>query len=284
MGQLGLAIGPFLAGNLLQIVTDSNLGSLFSSDTSASDFLYVNHVSSVVIVLLIVPFMLPVVYFMASTIPSIKEHHKLNPLKPKSESGNGLRDLNLPMKAFLLLLVVVSLRSLATPGSVGFIPRLFEEKGWTPSEYGAITSIFWIASALAGVYFGGLADRFDRRFVLMGSLIAAAPAFFLLPIIDDTFAYGLAIMAGGLSGGSHSVIVVLAQEILPSGKGFATGAILGSIFGMGALGTLLIGAIADGIGLGSAFQLVAVTVTIAGILALLLPKNRRKTIPVVTPK
>ena len=41
-------------------------------------------------------------------------------------------------------------RSWAQIGTVSFIPKLFQDKGWEPTTYGAIVSIMWIASALTG--------------------------------------------------------------------------------------------------------------------------------------
>jgi len=106
--------------------------------------------------------------------------------------------------------------------------------------------------------------------------------FFALPLVDGPVAFALAIIAGGLTGGSHSIIVVLAQELIPAAKGFASGAILGFIFGTGALGSVLIGGISDVIGLGPTFQIVAATTFIAGALALALP-GRRAPLPAAEP-
>jgi len=132
-----------------------------------------------------------------------------------------------------------------------------------------------VASAISGVIFGNLADRYDRRWVVSISMVLSAPMFFFLPIVNGPVAFALAILAGGLSGGSHSIIVVLAQELIPAAKGFASGMILGFIFGVGALGSTLIGAMSDIIGLGTTFQLVAGLVVLASIVALALPTNKK---------
>jgi FSR family fosmidomycin resistance protein-like MFS transporter len=165
------------------------------------------------------------------------------------------------------------LRGLAQPGSVNFIPVLFQQKGWSPAEYGLITSFFWIASGISGVVFGNLADRYDRRYIVLFSMVVSAPMFFFLPLVDGALAFLLAILAGGFSGGAHSIIVVLAQGLIPNSKGFASGAILGFIFGTGALGSLIIGSISDTIGLGTTFQMVAIAAALSGVLALFMPKR-----------
>ena len=58
-------------------------------------------------------------------------------------------------------------------------------------------------------------------------------------------------------------------------KGFASGAILGFIFGTGAIGTLIIGAVSDYIGLATTFQIVALIIALAGILSMFLPRQTK---------
>ncbi|MEQ8674610.1 MAG: MFS transporter [Aggregatilineales bacterium] len=284
MGQLGLAAGPLIAGRLLNAASENGTRDILTAMTQPTGFLsyHVSSPASLTVVLILTPLAIPVAYLMATTIPALAAHRTAHPPRVKSATDTS-SGFSIPYKAGGLLLALVILRSLATPGSVSFIPVLFEQKGWSPAEYGMITSSFWIASGIAGVYFGGLADRFDRRYVLAGSMIACAPAFFLLPTVDGTLAFVLAIAAGGLSGGSHSLIVVLAQEMMPSGKAFATGMALGVIFGMGALGSLFIGSLADTVGLGTAFQVVAVAVTLSGFLSFMIPLQQRTLIPVPAP-
>ncbi|MCY4527289.1 MAG: MFS transporter, partial [Anaerolineaceae bacterium] len=132
-----------------------------------------------------------------------------------------------------------------------------------------------VGSGLAGVFFGGLADRYDRRLVIAISMLLSAPTFFLLPLTDGVPAFVLAILAGTLSGASHGLIVVLAQGFLPASKALASGAALGLVFGTGALGSAFIGWLAGIIGLGPSFQLVAGAIVISGLLTMLLPAQTR---------
>ncbi len=269
MGQVGLALGPTLMGLMLD---GANVGSLipfadwlgFPAPTSFNP-----NFSPIFLLGFLA---IPAIIFMFTGIPKTRTQPEV------TVTTDAPSDKKKPARIqswtpFMVIGIMVMLRGLAQPGSVDFIPLLFQQKGWSPAEYGAITSSFWIASAIAGVVFGDLADRYDRRLVVMASLVLSAPAFFFLPILDGGLAFVLAIIAGGLSGGSHSIIVVLAQELVPDSKGFASGAILGFIFGTGALGALAIGVVSDAIGLATTFQFVAVAIFIAGFLGLLLPKR-----------
>jgi FSR family fosmidomycin resistance protein-like MFS transporter len=268
MGQLGLALGPALAGLLLNQAASSN--HIFTDPFSPIFGGRLIERGTVTPILSLAVFAIPGILMMAFLIPNQRAHQKARIDKPAVEQQR----VGFPIGAFAILIAMVALRSLAQPGSVNFIPVLFQHKGWSPAEYGLITSSFWLASGFAGVFFGNLADRYDRRRVVAVSLILSAPAFFLLPLTNGALAFALAILAGGLSGGSHSVIVLAAQELLPSSKAFASGMILGLIFGTGAVGSFLIGALSESIGLEMVFHLVAGAIVIASLLALLLPAGR----------
>lgn len=270
MGQVGLGLGPALAGILIDLANPASAGFYTAPLGLGYGWATPADIRPFYIFGL---FALPGILLMATTIPSQSIYQSRHQDRLKGGSSSfSLRDL--PLTPFAILVVMITLRGLAQPGSVNFLPILFREKGWSPAEYGLITSSFWLASAFAGVLFGELADRYDRRWIVMVSMVISAPAFFLLPSVDGLAAFLLAIAAGGFSGGSHSIIVVLAQEMMPSAKGFASGTILGFIFGTGALGSLVIGRMSDAFGLTRTFEIVAVITVISGLIALFIPLNK----------
>ena len=269
MGQTGLAIGPAIAGILLELANPDLLGGM-GEIVGVHTFGIQDNVTPIILLSVL---SIPAILLMVTSIPRHHEHHA-EQNKRKAERENGAKQ-HFPLRAFIILGVIVLLRGLGQQGSVAFVPVLFEQKGWDPAAYGTITSSFWIASALSGLVFGRLADRYDRRLVMMLSMLFSAPAFFLLPAYEGAFAFFLAIAAGGLSGGAHSLIVVMAQDLIPMRKGFASGAILGFIFATGAVGSLAIGIISEHIGLSLTFQIVAVMIAVAGLLSLLLPRQSK---------
>lgn len=272
MGQLGLALGPALAGTILdRAATHNNAFSDVLGPVFAGRLL---EQGSVTPLLGLVVFALPGVILMAWSIPN-RTAHRVE--KSKTVAEQPYTRASAPVMGFVVLIAMVTLRSLAQPGSVNFIPVLFQSKGWSPAEYGLITSSFWLASGLAGVAFGYLADRYDPRWVVAVSLLLSAPVFFLLPVTDGVIAFTLAIIGGGLSGASHSIIVLSAQALMPGSKGFASGMIMGLIFGTGAVGSFFIGLVSDAVGLNTAFQLVAGAILLASLLALALPASSRRT-------
>ena len=260
-GQTGLAIGPALAGLLLGMTQTGGEGG------------------SVWPIIGLAGVALPSVYLMSRALPNRRQVAALDAEDAAMEAAQPATPKPpVRVRPLLLLALLVALRGLAYPGSVAFIPVLFKLKGWSPAAYGGITSLFWLSSAVAGVVAGSLADRVGRRLVVIASLVLAVPVYFVLPTVDSWLAYLLVVLAGALVGGPHSIIVVLAQSLLPGRKGFASGVALGFIFGVGALGTLLIGYLADGvgdvfagIGLEAAFQAIAVFVLASALVGFTLP-------------
>jgi FSR family fosmidomycin resistance protein-like MFS transporter len=264
-GQLGLAIAPALVGFLL---SNSSIQAWLSS--LVADFgITLNSVqANFAPIFLLVVLALPSIWFMWSGIPAYRAPRKRSEEKEKNESR---RTLIMPIAVIAAL---VLLRALAAQSSVYFIPTLFEEKGWTTAEYGLITSFYSLASAISGVICGNLADRFDRRLIVLWTMLLSTPFFFMLPFVDGFWAYPVAILAGGLSGGTHSVIVVLAQELVPNSRGLASGSMLGFIFASGALGSLVTGLLSDNFGLAMTFQIMGVVGALSGFVALLMPKSK----------
>ena len=255
MGQMGLAIGPTLAGLLLNSSASVNL-----AEGGMNGSLYP--------ILALTMLGIPGVIMMVIYLPPRRRHERAH--KRMVKEDNRTRQA-IPIFSLTTLVIMITLRSMAMPGTISFIPLLFQAKGWSPAEYGIITSTFWLASGITGIFLGRLADRIDRRYIVTVSLLLSVPAFILLPTVDGLFAYLVAIAAGAFSGGSHSIIIQLAQDMMPSGKGFASGMIMGLIFGTGAVGTFLIGHMWKLLGLMLTFQIVALVVMVSALLGLTLP-------------
>jgi FSR family fosmidomycin resistance protein-like MFS transporter len=96
----------------------------------------------------------------------------------------------------------------------------------------------------------------------------------------------LAMLSGFMLSLPHSIIVVMAQRLLPKRQGLASGAVLGFMFASGAAASGLVGWISDYTGLGAALHVVALLPVLAGICALSLPATRTpriESLPEVAP-
>lgn len=241
-GQIGLASGPVLGGFLLD-----------QAGLRGMQFLGLVAV--------------PVVLFMlATSYPVVHVARRVESTVRRQQIAWG---------AIALLALLTVCRSWAQIGTVTFLPKLFQEKGWDPTSYGAITGAMWLASAFSGVLAGRLADRWGRRLVVFLTMLAAVVPLFILPLTDNWVAFPVALLVGGLSGAPHSIVVVIAQDLLPGRRAMASGLTLGFIFSMGAVASLGIGWLADLWNLTAALQVGAGMALLAALLALALPGTRQ---------
>jgi FSR family fosmidomycin resistance protein-like MFS transporter len=134
--------------------------------------------------------------------------------------------------------------------------------------------VFMLAG-VAGTFCGGpLADRFGRRNVILASLIGALPFAVILPHVSLGWVYPVLFMLGFILSSSFSVTVVYAQELIPGSVGMASGLIVGLAFGMGALGSVILGKLADMFGLHFIIVFCSL-LPILGFLTFLLPTDKK---------
>jgi FSR family fosmidomycin resistance protein-like MFS transporter len=123
-----------------------------------------------------------------------------------------------------------------------------------------------------------LGDRYDKRRVIVWTLLLAAIPLALMPGLGPTaWGYLLVPLSGALLGATHSIIVVLAQRMFPRRVGAASGLVLGLIFASGSIGALISGGLADRFGFSTVFLTAAATSAAAAVVALG-PAIRRRTV------
>ncbi len=174
----------------------------------------------------------------------------------------------LTLVAFVLL---VALRSWAQMNMITFLPKYFSDLNYRPGAYGPLTALFMAGSALGGVAGGWLADLYGKtRVVVLSLLLAVLPLGLFARLGPTPWALLITPLAGAFTGGPHSILVVLAQRMMPGRVGVASGLVLGFTFASGALGTFLSGMQADAFGFGVVFQTTALLALIAALLGLTL--------------
>jgi FSR family fosmidomycin resistance protein-like MFS transporter len=176
-----------------------------------------------------------------------------------------------------LLAVIFTCRGWVTIGTAAFLPALFQAAGYSPSQYGIVTGLYWLGAGIAGVVGGRVADRWGRRPVVGVATLAGAALLVVLPIARGGWAFVTALLAGALMGAAHSILIVMAQAFLPVRQGLASGLALGYLFGAGALSSLAIGVLADTWGLALVIQWGAAVGVLAAVLTLFLPPSRPPT-------
>ncbi|MDB5130804.1 MAG: fsr [Mucilaginibacter sp.] len=104
----------------------------------------------------------------------------------------------------------------------------------------------FLASIAAGTLIGGyLGDKFGRKYVIWFSILGVAPFTLMLPYADLFWTVALSVIIGIILSSAFSAIVVYAQELVPGKVGTVSGLFFGLAFGMGGLGSALLGVLAD---------------------------------------
>ena len=169
--------------------------------------------------------------------------------------------------------VMVLLRTAPGMTSMTFLPKLFQDRGYAPGAYGVITSVYMGATAIGGLAGGLLADRWGRRRLILWSLLAAVLPMYYYPVVVGPILYPIVFLAGSLNGASFSVVVVLAQSLLPNKRAFASGLTLGFMFASGSLGSYLFGLAADIHPLSRVMQTNGLLCLLAALLSLFLQRD-----------
>ncbi|WP_168123241.1 MFS transporter [Paenibacillus sp. HB172176] len=177
--------------------------------------------------------------------------------------------------ALSILLVVVFARSWYAAAISSFYQFYAMDKFNLSIGSAQIPIFLFMAAGVAGTFLGGiLADRIGRKKMMLISIIGATPFAILLPLLSYAWVFPNIAVMGFILQSGFSVSVVYAQELLPGKVGMASGLITGLAFGMGALGSVVLGNLADAHGMEYVMKLASVLPAI-GILAVFLPKDRR---------
>jgi len=136
----------------------------------------------------------------------------------------------------------------------------------------------FLASCAIGTLLGGpLGDKFGRKYVIWFSVLGVAPFTLLLPYADLFWTGVLSVIIGIIISSAFPAILVYAQELLPKKLGMVSGLFYGFAFGMGGLGSAILGYIADHTGIEYVYHICAY-LPLIGIIAFFLPNLKKKSL------
>lgn len=177
--------------------------------------------------------------------------------------------------ALILILFLIFARSWYVAGITNFYAFFtMEHYDFSIQKAQMFLFAFLVTGAL-GTFFGGpLADKFGKRKIIIISILGSAPLSILIPFVPASVAFVLLLITGFILMSSFSVTVIYAQELVPGKIGTMAGLTVGLAFGMGAIGSIALGIMADHFGL-----LATLTFTgflpILGALGFFLPSDQK---------
>ncbi len=202
-----------------------------------------------------------------SLMAKLRDNHP-HPQPAQSSASNRAKA---GLVFILVLATVAALQSWAQANMVNLIPKYIKDLGQSATIYGSMAGLFMGGSALGNVLGGYFGDRYQKRYVASAVLLFAAFPIYIASLIGwSGWLFVLVPLAGMFTGAVHSIMVVLAQRIIPGGMALASGLVLGFIFSSGALGLLYTGHLAELYGFPFVLTMTTGMVLVASPLALLL--------------
>ena len=132
----------------------------------------------------------------------------------------------------------------------------------------------YLAAFAAGTLLGGfMGDRYGRKYVILFSILGAAPFTLAMPYTGLGWTIFMAVMSGLVIASAFSAIVVYAIDLMPDKVGMVAGIFFGLMFGLGGIGSAFFGWLADATSIDYIFK-VSTWLPLMGVIAFFLPDVR----------
>ena len=105
--------------------------------------------------------------------------------------------------------------------------------------------VFLFAGASGALVGGHVGDRIGRKRVIWISILGAAPFTLLLPHVGLFWTVALSVVVALIISSAFPAILVFGQELLPGKVGLIAGLFFGLAFGLGGIGSAVLGHLAD---------------------------------------
>ena len=186
------------------------------------------------------------------------------------KSGAALSKRTVIMSVVILLVLIFS-KYFYLASITSYYTFYMIDKFHVSVQSSQLYLFIFLFSVAAGTLMGGpLGDKFGRKYVIWFSILGAAPFTLLLPHANLFWTSVLSVFIGVIIASAFSAILVYAQELLPGKVGMVSGLFFGFAFGMGGVGSALLGVLADHTSINYVFQVCAF-LPLIGLLTGLLP-------------
>ncbi len=178
--------------------------------------------------------------------------------------------------SIVILLVLIFSKYFYLASMTSYYTFYLIEKFGVSVQSSQVHLFIFLFSTAVGTFLGGpLGDRFGRKYVIWFSILGVAPFTLLLPHVDLFWTTILSILIGLILASAFSAILVYAQELLPGKVGMVSGLFFGFAFGMGGLGSAVLGKLADSTSIYYVYHVCAF-LPLIGLITGFLPNIRAK--------
>ncbi len=199
--------------------------------------------------------------------------HHMNRMRKKVTAitkGYGLSKSKVAWSVVILLVLIFS-KYFYMASITSYFTFYLMHKFNVSIQTSQVHLFMFLFAVAAGTLLGGpIGDRVGRKYVIWFSILGVAPFTILLPYVNLFWTTVLSIMIGVILASAFSAILVYAQELLPGKIGMISGLFFGFAFGMGGLGSALIGILADKTSIDYVYHVCAF-LPLIGVLTVFLP-------------
>ncbi len=158
-----------------------------------------------------------------------------------------------------------------------FIPLYFTGQGIKLINFGYIVLAFTLLGGTGGLFAGYYSDRIKKRtIVIQTGLAISVPLFYSIFIVPMNISIVLFILAGLFISSTIPLCIRVVQDIFPGNVSFASSIVMGVSAGIAAATIILIGKIADHIGMIKTINYILILPILASLLLFLFPLVRSK--------
>jgi len=274
-----LASGYRLTTGMSIFIVGGAIGAALGSIITAK-LLYFFSLKS--ITLFIFPAILMTLLFFLFKNKLPKEHD----LKQKTNNPNNYKTSNSVSDVFVLekypnfliplviLIILIIIRSWIQSGITHFMPLYYVNHMGHSSSYVSSLVVSFMLAGIAGVVLGGqIADKFGRKNTLVVTSALLCLLMLMLNFSTGVFTLILFFIIGMLIFSTMATTIVIGQQLMPHRLGMASGLMTGFAVGMGGVGTLILGTIADSLGANTAFWVLILLPFSTLLLSFMLPNK-----------
>ena len=185
-------------------------------------------------------------------------------------TDNGLPRSKVALSVFILIILIFSKYFYLASMTSYFTFYLIDKFGVSVQNSQIYLFLFLFAVAAGTLIGGPIGDRFGRKYVIWISILGVAPFSLALPYVNLFWTTALIFPIGFILASAFSAILVYAQELIPGKVGLVAGLFFGLAFGMGGIGSALLGILADHTSISYVYKVCAY-LPLLGILAWFLP-------------
>lgn len=178
--------------------------------------------------------------------------------------------------ALAILMVLVSSKYFYLASMTSYFTFYLIHKFHASIQVSQVFLFLFLFSVALGTILGGpIGDRIGRKPVIWISILGVAPFSLALPHVGLFWVGVLTVPIGLILASAFSAILVYAQDLIPGKVGLVAGLFFGFAFGMGGIGSAVLGELADRTSIEFVF-LVCSFLPLLGLFTAFLPEIRER--------